>query len=221
METEIRSESYVDDLCTRYPALVPIRSSISQAYELLHDSVVHQGMIYTCGNGGSCADADHIVGELMKSFTRKRPISENIAKNLEMYGSIFGEKLIDGLEGTIPALNLSQQTALTTAFANDNSFSLGFAQQLYGYGHKGDSLIALSTSGNSENVVLACVLAQAKGIHVIALTGNKVSEIEKFADVTIKVPESETFKIQELHLPIYHCLCLMLENSLWPIGSVK
>jgi len=210
------SEKILDDLCMRYASLEPMKNAMKKAYSLLLDTASRHGVIFTCGNGGSSADADHIVGELMKSFVKKRPVTDSFAKRLVAVDPILGEKLIAGLEGAIPAVNLSQHTALTTAFSNDKAFSLAFAQQLSGYGHEGDSLIAISTSGNSEDVVLACVVAKAMGIHVVGLTGKKPSQIEQLADVTIKAPEVETYKVQEYHLPLYHCLCLMLENAIWP-----
>ncbi len=206
----------LDLLIERYPVLEVSKETILGAYELLYGSVASGGKILVCGNGGSSADADHIVGELMKSFCAERPIPPALGQRLRSIDAELGSLLETGLEGTIPAINLTQHTALTTAYANDRAPALAFAQQVLGYGQENDSLIGISTSGNSENVVLASVVAKAKGMKVVSMTGWEPAKVDQFSDVVIKVPETETFKIQELHLPIYHCLCLMLEAAFWP-----
>ncbi|MFA6689740.1 MAG: D-sedoheptulose-7-phosphate isomerase [Sphaerochaetaceae bacterium] len=206
---------YIENLILRFPMLESIEPEISKAYGILLASVSAGGKILVCGNGGSSADADHIVGELMKSFCRKRPIDDALQHRLIAIDAKRGGILAQGLEGTIPAINLTQHTALTTAYSNDRYPALAFSQQLLGYGNPGDTLIALSTSGNSENVILACITAKAKGLRVVALTGASPALLDQYCDVVIKVPETETYKIQELHLPVYHCLCLALEVAFW------
>lgn len=207
---------YLDSLIERYPCLKETKESISDAYSLLCQSIASNGKLLVCGNGGSSADADHIVGELMKAFCAKRPIPQALRQRLLSIDTDWGGILAEGLEGTIPAINLAQHTALTTAYANDRTPALAFAQQVLGYGQNGDVLLGISTSGNSQNVVFASIVAQAKGMKVISLTGGKPATLDRFSDISIKVPETETYKIQELHLPIYHCLCLMLEATFWP-----
>ncbi len=167
-----------------------------------------------CGNGGSASDSEHIVGELMKKFRKQRKIDAQIYGKLANYGN-EGEKLRETLEGSLRTVSLTSHMALNTVFSNDKESSVVFAQQLYGQGDKGDVLISISTSGDSENCVLATTLAKAMEIKTIALTGQKESRLSVLSDVAIRVPEVETYKIQELHLPIYHCLCAMLEEELF------
>ena len=165
-----------------------------------------------CGNGGSAADSEHIVGELMKSFKKRRPIDAETQKAHSFLGE-RGELLGKTLEGTLRAIALTTHTALSTAFANDKLPAATYAQQVYGYADRGDVLLAISTSGNAENCALAAVTARAKGVRVVALTGKNESKLSSLADVSIRVPETETYKVQELHLPVYHCLCAMLEEE--------
>lgn len=212
---EVRVCNQLENLIERYPILAPIKDKIWNSYETLLTSVENGGKILVCGNGGSSADSDHIVGELMKSFCAKRPIDINLQEKIRNINQEFGEKLANNLEDAIPAISLSQHTALSTACANDKDATLIFAQQIIGYGEEADTLIAISTSGNSLNAVLAAITAKAKGLKVIALTGAKESRLTNLSDICINVPETETYKIQELHLPIYHALCLMLETSFW------
>ncbi len=214
-----RAIKQLDILIERRPELEVLRNNILDAYELLLETVSQNGKILICGNGGSCADSDHIVGELMKSFCAYRPIEEDLCKRLISIDSIDGDRIANGLEGAIPAINLTQHTALSTAYGNDSSAPMVFAQQVYGYGEEGDALIAISTSGNSQNVALAAITAKAKGMKVISLTGNDNSRLTTLSDVCLNVPETETYRIQELHLPIYHTLCLMLETSFWPTNK--
>ena len=198
----------LNELRERYPQLDC--SGVEAAYSLLVDCYRGGGKVLCCGNGGSCADSEHIVGELMKSFLFKRPIREEIREKLADYGQL-GDDLIADLEGALPAISLTGHPALTTAFLNDTNPQLTFAQQLYGLARPGDVLITLSTSGNSRNCLYAAVTARAMGVKVIALTGSGGGKLAGLADALIAVPEEETFKVQELHLPIYHCLCAMLE----------
>lgn len=202
---------YLDLLIKRYPELDPCKESIFHAYELLKNCYEHSGKLLICGNGGSAADAEHIVGELMKGFVLPRKINELYAKQLREIDPELGGILAENLQGTLQAIALDGHPSLTTAYMNDVEPLLCFAQQVNGYGCTGDTLLAISTSGNSKNVLFAAVTAKAKGIRVIGLTGAKNSKLSSIADVCIQVPETETYMIQELHLPVYHCLCLMLE----------
>ena len=167
------------------------------------------------GNGGSAADSEHIVGELMKGFVKRRPLSEELKQALEAADPIRGKELAEKLQGALPAIALTNHAALSSAFANDVDGVLSYAQQVNGYGRAGDVFLGISTSGNAENVMYAAVTARAKGMRVIALTGKTGGNLGAFADISIIVPEQETYKIQELHLPIYHALCLMLEERFY------
>ena len=164
------------------------------------------------GNGGSAADSEHIVGELMKSFVLDRPIESQFAKVLRAVDDELGTVLAQNLQGALPAIALDGHLSLTTAYMNDCEPLLCFAQQVNGYGNCGDVFLGISTSGDSKNILYAAVTAKAKGMKVVGLTGSKESKLSAIADVCIKVPQRETYKIQELHLPIYHSLCLMLED---------
>lgn len=202
----------LDELCARYPTLKGSEQNATNAFELLQNALSQGKKILICGNGGSAADSEHIVGELMKSFKKRRPIDVATYENLSAYGE-RGKLLQNTLEGTMKAVSLTSHISLNTAFANDKNAAVSFAQQLYGLGDDGDVLICISTSGNSENCVLAATVAKAKNIRVLSLTGEKESELSSLSDVTIAVPETETYRVQELHLPIYHCLCAMLEEE--------
>lgn len=208
----INEYDYLEEVTSRYECLKPIKADIKEAYEILKNSFEHGGKLLIAGNGGSCADAEHIVGELMKSFVKKRPISEEIAEKMKQEDAIMGTKLAEKLQKGLPAIALTGHTGLTTAFANDVDPEMAFAQQVMGYGKPGDVFLGLTTSGNSKNVLYAVTVAKAKGMKVIGLTGRDGGMMKKVSDVSIVVPEEETYKIQELHLPVYHALCLMLEN---------
>lgn len=199
------------DLLKRYPSLEKERENIIKSFELLKNAFENGNKLLVAGNGGSAADSNHIVGELMKSFEIKRKIDKDVYNKIKA-NEKYGMELINSLEGALPAISLNNHESLNTAFLNDVNPCATFAQQIIGYGNKEDVFLGISTSGNSKNVVMAAIVAKAKGLKVIALTGSKESELEKIADITIKAPETRTFKIQEYHLPIYHCLCLMLEN---------
>lgn len=202
----------LNNLILRYPQLDPCREDIMKAYELL-ETAYHQGRkLLVCGNGGSASDSEHIVGELMKEFKLKRKVYSDHAATLKEIDSELGQVLADNLQGALPAISLTGHSSLQTAFMNDAVPELVFAQQVNGYGKPGDVFFGISTSGNSKNVLYAAVNAKAKGLKVIGLTGAKENKLMKYADVCIRVPETETYKIQELHLPVYHCLCLMLEQ---------
>jgi len=206
----------IDDLIKRYPELKVCRQSIIDAYNLLVECYKNGNKLLIAGNGGSCADSEHIVGELMKGFKSKRELNSELKQSLREIDPIRGEELANKLQGALPAIALDGHQGLNTAFTNDveNGGLLTYAQQIIGYGNKGDVFLGISTSGNSKNVMYACVAAKAKGLKVIGLTGKDGGELAKIADVSIIAPSNETFMIQEYHLPIYHCLCLKLENDL-------
>lgn len=207
--------SILNELTDRYPKLQICKDDMKKAYDLLSQCFAGGNKLLVCGNGGSAADSEHIVGELMKGFKCQRKLNDNYKERLKNIDVEMGDKLAENLQGTLPAIALDGHIALSTAYMNDCDPQLCFAQQVNGYGKKGDVLLGISTSGNSKNVVYAAVTAKAKGMMVIGLTGEKNSKMSEMSDVCIRVPETETFKVQELHLPVYHCLCLMLENDFW------
>jgi D-sedoheptulose 7-phosphate isomerase len=168
--------------------------------------------LLVCGNGGSAADAEHIVGELMKGFVKRRPLPNDVAEKLKNVDNDIGKYLGENLQQGLPAIALHTHTALSTACMNDIDGNIIYAQQVYGYGSEKDILLGISTSGNAKNVLYAMIAARAKGLKTIALTGGTGGEMKRHADVAIIVPETETYKIQELHLPVYHTLCLMIEE---------
>ena len=211
METKL--EKHVDQLINRYPKLKVCREDIIKAYEILEKAYSSGRKLLVSGNGGSASDSEHIVGELMKEFKLKRRVYGDQAAALKEIDPELGQTLADGLQGALPAISLTGHSSLTTAFMNDAMPELVFAQQVNGYGKPGDVYLGISTSGNSKNVLYAAVNAKAKGLHVIGLTGSRENRLMKYADVCIRVPETETYKIQEYHLPVYHCLCLMLEEK--------
>ena len=205
-------QKHIELLVKRYPQLKSIQSQIEQAYLVLEECYANGGKLLIAGNGGSAADAEHIAGELMKRFKIKRPVSKEFAEKLAEIDAVRGKQLADNLECSLMAIPLVAHEALTTAYINDVDGYGVFAQQLFGYGRKGDVFLGISTSGNSKNIMNATVVARASGIKVIGLTGETGGELAKVAVVAVKVPEKETYMIQELHLPIYHCWCLMLEE---------
>lgn len=201
----------LEQLVQRRPELQVCSEALAQATELLAEVYRRGGKLLCCGNGGSAADAAHIVGELMKSFCLPRPVTADEKSALLASSAKNGAMLAENLHRALPAVSLAGEISLSTAFANDAIPQLTFAQQVFGLGNAGDALLAISTSGNSENCVYAAETAKAKGMQVIALTGAKESALSAIADVTVKVPETETYRIQECHLPLYHALCLALE----------
>ena len=205
-------EVHLNHLIDRYPKLIVCRDDIMTAYELLEAAYSNGRKLLVCGNGGSASDSEHIVGELMKEFKLKRKVFSDHAAVLKEIDPELGQTLAEHLQGALPAISLTGHSSLQTAYMNDAVPELVFAQQVNGYGKLGDVFLGISTSGNSKNVLYAAVNAKAKGLKVIGLTGAKENKLMKYADVCIRVPETETYKIQELHLPVYHCLCLMLED---------
>ena len=202
-----------EELFQRYPVLESCRSEIWEAFAILKESYSNDGKLLVAGNGGSAADSEHIVGELMKGFVKPRKLSEEFVSKLKTVDEHMGAELGEKLQGALPAIALVDHVALSTAYLNDVDPLLGFAQQINGYGDDGDVFLAISTSGNSKNILYACTIAKAKGMKVVGLTGKDGGRLKDMSDVAIVVPENETFKIQELHLPVYHCLCLMLEET--------
>lgn len=212
---EEKLQKHIDLLIERYPSLKECELSIVQAYDILEECFANGNKLLIAGNGGSCADSEHIVGELMKGFKRPRKCGKDYAAKLKAIDPIRGEELAERLQGGLPSIALDGHQGLNTAFINDvpNGGLLMYAQQVNGYGKEGDVFLGISTSGNSKNVMYATVVARAKGLKVIGLTGAKGGELATVADVAIKVPSTETYMIQELHLPVYHTLCLMLEEK--------
>ena len=203
----------LEELIARYPQLDVCKKDIEKAYLLLQKTYDHNGKLLIAGNGGSAADSEHIAGELMKRFKITRPINKQLANRLMAIDPERGERLVQNLEMPLRAVPLTSHIAITTAYMNDADATGVFAQQMLGFGDEGDVFLAISTSGNSENIISACVVAKALGIKIIGLTGQNESKLSKVSDIWIKVPETETYKIQELHLPVYHALCLMLESN--------
>ena len=210
LETKI--QRHVDQLVERYPILKVCVGDIEAAYLILEECYKNDKKLLIAGNGGSAADSEHIAGELMKRFKILRPVPAEFANKLREIDPVRGENLAKNLEQGLMAIPLVAHEALSTAYINDVDGLGVFAQQLYGFGRQGDVFLGISTSGNSKNVMSASVVAKALGIKVIGLTGANGGDLANMADVAIKVPETETYMIQELHLPVYHCLCLMLED---------
>ncbi|TLS53639.1 SIS domain-containing protein [Paenibacillus antri] len=201
-------------LLEKYPDIASCQDDIVAAYEIMRESYANGGKALFCGNGGSASDSEHIVGELMKGFMSRRPVSdEERARWIEAYGEEEGRYLADHLQGGLPAISLVSHTALLTAFINDVAADMMFAQQVYGYGKPGDVLVGLSTSGNSANVMRAVQVAKLRGLKTIGLTGRAGGKMAEACDVTIRVPKDSTPDIQERHLPIYHAICIMLEEE--------
>lgn len=199
-------------LITRYPQLEPATASVIEAVNVLIGAFSAGGRLLLCGNGGSAADSDHIAGELNKGFLGQRPLSDQDRSRF----SAEDQHIADKLQGALPSINLTAASALLSAYGNDVDWTYALAQQVWAYGTSSDVLLALSTSGNSENVVLAAKTAKAKGVTTIGLTGGRESRLSAIADVTIMAPASDVHHIQELHLPIYHAICIELERHFFP-----
>ena len=204
-----------EEIFARYPALASCRADMERALQLLTDCAKADGKILVCGNGGSAADSEHIVGELMKGFLKKRPLSETDVAQWEMTFGEEGAATAKGLQGGIQAISLPSQVALLSAVCNDNDPATLYAQLAWNYARPGDVLIGISTSGNAKNVNGAAQAAKARGAAVIGLTGSKESKLSAVADVTVRVPDTETYRIQEYHLPVYHWLCALVEEAMF------
>ena len=203
----------LQELLTRYPQLTPCEDSLKKATTAMIDCYKNGGKILLCGNGGSCADCDHIVGELMKGFLKKRPLCGAQKNQMKESSTLLEEEVVNKLQGGLPAVSLVSITALNSAFCNDVDPELIYAQSVLALGKEKDILIALSTSGNAKNVFAAATVSKGLGMTVIGLTGEKGGKLKTVADICISVPETETFKVQELHLPVYHYLCAETEEA--------
>lgn len=206
---------HIDELIKRYNVLTACKSSIGTACKELISTYENKGKLLVAGNGGSAADSDHITGELLKSFIKLRKPASNFLDEISKIDKNTGSYLADKLQGSLPAIALTNNSALMTASLNDVDGNIMFAQQVMGLGNKGDVFLGISTSGNSKDIVYAMVVAKAKGIKTIALTGRDGGKLKSIADISIVVPEHETYKIQELHLPVYHALCMEIEEHFW------
>lgn len=195
----------MEELLKRYPELEECRESIKGALELMIDTYRRGGKILVCGNGGSAADSEHIVGELMKGFLKKREVSD----------ARLPDRLSKKLQGALTAISLPSQSAILSAFINDVAPEMMYAQLVYGYARPEDLVIGISTSGNSENIVNAVEVAGCVGAKTLSLTGKNESRLSELSDVTVRVPETETYKVQELHLPVYHYLCAETEREMF------
>ena len=204
--------NHLDELMERYPALSAVRTDIDAAYRALSACFASGGKLLVCGNGGSAADSDHIVGELMKGYLKRRPVPDEVQVRLRAADSTLGPALAEHLQGALPAVNLTAGAALLSAFGNDVRPELAYAQAAFGHGRKGDVLLGISTSGNASNVRSALVVGRAVGMTTIGLTGRGGGAMAGLCDILVAVPASRTFEIQELHLPVYHCLCAMVED---------
>ncbi len=206
---------YIKELIERYPALAICEKDIRAAADAIINSYKAGGKLIVAGNGGSAADSDHITGELLKSFVKKRKPDQKFLDALSAIDSDTGAYLSDKLQGSLPAIALTNNSALMTASLNDVDGNVLFAQQVMGFGKKEDVFLGISTSGNSKDVIYALAVAKALGVKTVALTGKTGGKCKALADISIVVPENETFKIQELHLPVYHALCLTIEEYFW------
>jgi len=211
----MRNDKFIDQLCERYPVLSDLRNNIADGAGMIIDCYSGGGKLLICGNGGSSADADHFAAELMKSFESRRPLDESLKERLSEISGSRGRHLGESLEHALPAISLPSNTALATAISNDIDPSLIYAQQVMGYGNEGDVLIGISTSGNSQNIVDACITAKALNLNVIGITGITGGKMKHYCDLLVNVPETRTAWVQELHLPVLHTLCLMVEDHFY------
>jgi len=216
-----KPEQCLDELIVRYPALSVIKNDIKKAYEMISETFLNGGTLFVCGNGGSASDAEHIVGELMKEFVLKRKASDDFIKKMFSKFGEDGEFIASKMQKGLRTISLNGHPSLSTAFLNDAEPSLIFAQQLFVMAEKGDALLGLSTSGNSKNVLNCMKVASVMGVKTIAMTGMSGGKCIEIADCCIRAPEKETYKIQEYHLPIYHNLCIMLEERFFGNGEQR
>ena len=211
----METNKILKNLIERYSNLIHLESSIEEAVKIIVRAYNNGGKVLVCGNGGSSADSDHVVGELMKSFEMKRPLDQAVQKNLRALFPERGDFLAENLQQGLPAISLSAHSALISAISNDIGGDLIFAQQVVGYGNPGDILLAFSTSGNAQNVIDALIVAKAKGLKTIGMTGETGGKMQTYCDLLINVPETRTAFVQELHLPVYHAICLMVESTIF------
>jgi D-sedoheptulose 7-phosphate isomerase len=207
---EILSRLFIDN-----PALSICGESIRQSFEIILECYRNHGQVLICGNGGSAADSEHIVGELMKSFLISRPVNRETREKIQRMFPVDGKYMADNLQCALPAISLVSQTAISSAYINDVQPDMVFAQQVYGYGKSGDVLMGLSTSGNSGNVLNAIHIGKVLGMKTIGMTGEGGGKMKGLCDAVIRVPAVETYRIQEFHLPVYHALCAMIEEEFW------
>lgn len=203
------------EFAVRYPNMENMLEDIKRATQLIVDCYRSGGKVLICGNGGSASDSCHIVGELMKGFLKKRPLSNEERAAMHEKNPNISDALLDNLQGSLPAINLTENSGIISAFANDVDPANVYAQQVLGYGQYNDVLIGITTSGNSENIINACNVAKAIGVNVIGLTGKDGGALKNVSDVCLIAPENETFKIQECHLPIYHLICAAVEDEFY------
>jgi Phosphoheptose isomerase len=207
-----KERAFISSLIDRYPILIDIESEIGDAYMVMRECYQNGGKLIIAGNGGAAADSEHIVGELMKAFKLPRPLNAAMVQKFKEVDTVRGKILARELENPLPAIALVAHEALSTAYINDVGCNGAFAQQLLGYGKSGDVFLAISSSGNSENIINAAVAAKVLDMKVVGLMGITGGILKNFCDRVVCVPEKETFKVQELHMPIYHCWCMMLED---------
>lgn len=207
------TENIINELFERYPALEVCRQSLKDAIVMISDMYRSGGKLLICGNGGSAADSEHIVGELMKGFIKKRPIDNNMYEKMKEICPNEADYFKKNLQGALPAVSLMSPLAINTAFSNDQAPELAMAQQVLGLGKPGDVLLGISTSGNSANVVYAIMMAKVKDMKTFGLIGNKDCKMKSLVDIAICAPSDITYKIQEYHLPIYHMICIAIENE--------
>jgi D-sedoheptulose 7-phosphate isomerase len=205
----------LDQLCKRYPALADLSNTVAEVAAMIIECYTRGGKLLICGNGGSSADAGHFTAELMKSFESERPLDESLKKRFHEISGTRGRYLGEKLEHSLPAISLPSNTALATAISNDTDPSLIYAQQVIGYGNEGDVLIAISTSGNSQNIVDACITAKALNLNVIGISGKTGGKMKHYCDLLVNVPETRTAWVQELHLPVLHAICRIVENHFY------
>ncbi|HSO87327.1 MAG TPA: SIS domain-containing protein [Draconibacterium sp.] len=211
----MESKYILQETLRRYKQLEFLEEAIQKAADTIIETYKNGGKVLVCGNGGSCSDADHIVGELMKSFEGRRPLAKELRDELVRLSPETGKMLAEKLQQGLPAISLTVHQSLITAIANDISGEVIYAQQVVGWGNRGDILIGLSTSGNSQNVIDAMIVAKAKGLTTIGFTGESGGKMKEWCDILLNVPERRTAYVQELHLPVYHAICMMVEKEIF------
>lgn len=209
-----RTQEMIAEFFARHENLVPLQEDILQAGQLLKTAFLSGNQLLLCGNGGSCADCDHIAGEFLKGFLLKRPVEGSLREKLSRYGE-YGREIGDKLQCGLPTISLTAHAGAISAFSNDVDPELVYAQQVLAYGKPGDVLIGISTSGNAKNVAAAVMTANALGLHTIGLTGKDGGALAKLSELALIMPQCETYRIQEEHLAVYHLLCAMVESELF------